>query len=112
MEKVESSYDSQQVYEEALHEVLKFLKLKDLSLIEKLALKRIAIDRAMRAEVAHIEPVLEVATSFIRDYFEIPFGNQEFYASIAKIRKNSYEKLGVDLWPLFCEKRQMDKHSI
>jgi hypothetical protein len=112
---VEINQTAHEVYEESLSTIKQITGLKDLSLIEKVALKQIAVDAAKRVmEVigaySEFPPVSETVAMFLDGYYDILCVTQMDRSWLNQIRRKSrydHERLTN-----FFRKRQDERHLL
>jgi len=112
---VESGYDINQLYQQSLSTIKYYTGLKDLSLIEKVALRRIAtgaLERLALVESAHHEfpPVSETVAIFLNDYYDCPATTQSDVSFLLRTRINLFQERGYDALGEFFQKKQEEKH--
>ena len=112
---VKSGYDINQVYQGSLSQIKRYTGLKDFSLIEKVAIKRIAI-RALEilalTENSHQEahPISETVAIFLNDYYDSPATTLSDIGFLSRTRKKLIQERGCDALGEFFQKKQEEKH--
>lgn len=112
---VDFRYDLNKVYQDSLETVKIYTGLKDLSLIEKVILRKIATDalaRLVLVENAYTDfpPVSETVAIFLDEYYDCPAFTQADVDFLIRTRERLFREKGYDALGEFFQRRQEEKH--
>jgi hypothetical protein len=104
-------------FSKALRRICSITGLKDLSLIEKVTLKRILAECCAMADNTKslndkINPYIEATAIFMQSHYDIPFATQNDICTISDIRQSVREKTGTDGLAQYFRNRQDEKHLL
>lgn len=114
---VKTNYDLNRTYERALDEILTLTGLIDLSLIEKVALRRISADALRRTKAMQVPgetfpPVSEAMAVFMELYYDTHVATQNGYSSLSRFRADVWDKYGEDRVGWYLQRQQDEMHLV
>lgn len=104
-----------EVYYNSLEEILDYTGLRDLSLIEKVALKKISNDSFNRSKVivsnwTKINPVSETIAIFLESYYDFCDTKDLDINKLTLLRYKLIKEKGYDLVAEYFRKKQEEMH--
>lgn len=105
----------QEIYLKALSRIKVYTGLKDLSLIEKVALHRIAenaLERCLgiKDPENQFSPVTDSVAIFLDEYYGVPTGEQRDVSFLSNVRGRMIRKSGYDLLGEYFQRKQEEMH--
>ncbi len=111
---VKSGFDINWTYENALTRIKHLTGLEDLSLIEKVALRKISAEslrmtETMQKPINNFPPDSAAAIRFMEFYYDTNVVTQESYSSLSRFRNDVCKKYGEDRvgWYFQCLQDEM-----